>query len=253
MTWTTPSGQVYNLYCSMLKENHLLIAGATGSGTSVVLNALIYTALFKSPNKVGFILCDPKRVELRRYKDLPHVLRFANSLETIASALEYASEIMENRFKRMERKGQLETDEKDIYVIVDEVAYLVTRGADRQENALKKSCEARIESIARLGRAAHVHLILATQAPNRQTLKANITLNMTARVALYCESPIESRQIIGCNGAETLPRYGQCYYKTPEGLERWNLPMIPDEKIAEQIKWWTNQNGFLSRLFRTAW
>lgn len=116
------------------------------------------------------------------------------------------------------------------------------------ENAFKKACEARIESISKLGHAAHVHLILATQAPNRQTLKANITLNITARVALHCDSPIESRQIIGCNGAETLPRYGQCYYKTPEGLERWELPMIPAEDIADRIKWWTEQTK--PKLFR---
>lgn len=88
MIWTTPSGQVYNLYRSMLKENHLLIAGATGSGTSVVLNALIYTALYKAPSEVSFILCDPKMVEFSCYAKLPHVLRYADTTQGISAALD---------------------------------------------------------------------------------------------------------------------------------------------------------------------
>lgn len=249
MKWITPSGPRYDLYADMLAQNHLLIAGATGSGKSVVLNALIYTALYKSPNDVAFVLCDPKMVELSRYAKLPHVLRYADTLQDISSALQMAHGLMMNRFRDMKRAGQVETAERDIYVIVDEFADLVTRGADRKENATRKSCEGYIESIGKLGRAAHVHLILATQSPNRQTIKANIVLNMTARLALHCDSAIESRQIIGHPGAELLPMYGQGIYKTPREMDTWNLPMIPQVDIAERIKWWTNQTGFLRRLF----
>ena len=250
MKWITPDGTIYDLYSSILEENHLLIGGATGSGKSVVLNALIYTALYKSPSKVAFILCDPKMVELSRYAKLPHVLRYADTLPDISKALQMAHTLMMNRFRDMKRAGMVETTERDIYVIVDEFADLVTRGANRQENALRKSCEGYIESIGKLGRAAHVHLILATQAPNRQTIKANIVLNMTARLALHCDSAIESRQIIGCPGAELLPLYGQGIYKTPREMDTWNLPMIPQDDIAERVKWWTNQTTFLHRLFR---
>lgn len=249
MYWKMPTGTIYTLYQSMLQESHLLIAGTTGSGKSVVLNALIYTALYKSPNKVGFVLCDPKMVELSRYAKLPHVLRYADTLDNIASALQMAHALMMNRFRDMKRAGQVETTERDIYVIVDEFADLVTRGADRKENAVRKACEGYIESIGKLGRAAHVHLILATQAPNRQTIKANIVLNMTARLALHCDSPIESRQIIGRPGAELLPLYGQGIYKTPREMDTWNLPMIPQTAISERVKWWTNQTTFLHRLF----
>lgn len=253
MKWTTPSGQRYDLYADMLAQNHLLIAGATGSGKSVVLNALIYTALYKAPSEAAFVLCDPKMVELSRYARLPRVLRYADTLENIASALQMAHSLMMERFKAMKRTGHVETTERDIYVIVDEFADLVTKGADRKENAVRKACEGYIESIGKLGRAAHVHLILATQAPSRATLRANITLNMTARLALHCDSAIESRQIIGRPGAELLPRYGQGIYKTPERIDTWELPMIPQEAIAERIKWWTDQKpsmgGFLRRLF----
>lgn len=254
MKWTTPAGTICNLYSSMLEESHLLIGGATGSGKSVVINALIYTALFKSPSKVGFIMIDPKMVELSRYAKLPHVLRYADTLDGISAALQQAHSLMMDRFKVMKRFGQVETSERDIYVIVDEFADLVTKGANRQENALRKACEGHIESIGKLGRAAHVHLILATQAPNRRTIKANIVLNMTATLALRCKYPTESRQLIGNDWATTLPdpkeeHRAEGYYSHGLTLNRWNLPMIPTDDISERIKWWTNQTGFLHRLF----
>lgn len=84
---TTPTGTIYSIYSDMLKECHLLIAGAAGSGKSVVLNALIYTALYKAPSEAAFVLCDPKMVELSRYTKLPPVIRYADTLDGIASAL----------------------------------------------------------------------------------------------------------------------------------------------------------------------
>lgn len=246
ITWTTPGGQLCNLYQNMLEQNHLLIAGATGSGKSVVINALIYTATFKAPCDVKFILCDPKMVELNRYEKLPHTLKYADTLSGIKSALEYAHGLMMGRFAEMKRRGQVETKDYDVYVIVDEFADLVTKGANKQENATKRACEAYIESIGKLGRAAHVHLILATQAPNRQTLKANILLNMTARLALRCMYPIESKQIIGIPAAVTLPdpkveHRAESYYLHGLELERWNLPMIPDKDIRARIEHWRKQ------------
>lgn len=254
-TWTTPAGCTSQLYKDMLKQNHLLIAGATGSGKSVMINGLIYTALYKAPSEVGFILCDPKMVELSRYNKLPHVLRYADTLKGIADALTYAHNIMMNRFSAMKRAGEVETSDKDIYIIVDEYADLVTRGADREENKLRSACEAKIESIGKLGRAAHVHLILATQAPNRKTLKANIVLNMTARVALRCEFPIESNQIIGEPWAVTLPDprtegIAKCYYKRNLKLTRCEFEKVPDEEIQRIIDHWTAQTRKTFKLWR---
>ena len=75
--YTTPTGEYYTLYKDMLSQPHLLIAGATGSGKSVVINGLVYTALYDSPARVQFILIDPKRVELVEYKQLPHTIKYA--------------------------------------------------------------------------------------------------------------------------------------------------------------------------------
>lgn len=246
MTYTTPGGTRHSLYGDMLKQNHLLIAGATGSGKSVVINALIYTALLNGPGKSAFILCDPKMVELSRYRRLPHVLEYADTLEGIAEALTYAHDIMMARFSRMKAAGEVETSERDIHIIVDEFADLVTRGADREENKLRTICESKIESIGKLGRAAHVHLILATQAPNRKTIKANIVLNMTARVALRCEYPTESKQIIGQPWAVDLPdpkveHRAEAYYKHGLELDLCNIPMIDPDEIRRVIAHWEAQ------------
>lgn len=256
MIWKRPISTYSELYDNMLQQAHLLIAGATGSGKSVVINALIYTALRKAPCQVSFILCDPKMVELSRYEHLPHTLRYADTLDGIADALSYAHKLMMDRFRDMKRAGQVETTERDIYVIVDEFADLVTRGPDRNENKLRATCEQYVESIGKLGRAAHVHLILATQAPNRKTLKANIILNMTAKLALRCMYPIESKQIIGIPNAVNLPdpkfaHKAQGYYQHGLELSLYNLPMIPAEDISARIKWWMDQKpkGFLARLF----
>ncbi len=265
--WYTPAGKSYDLYKNMLEQHHLLIAGACGSGKSVVINALIYHAMRKAPQDAPgccqLILCDPKRVELVRYKNLPHVLRFANSLETIAEALAHAHNIMMARYADMEKRGLVEYDRGDLYVIVDEFADLILHNSDREANRIRTQVENMIQSLAQMGRAAHVHLILATQAPNRKTIKPNIVLNMTARLALRCESPIESKQIINQPGAELLPdprveHRAHGLYKTGFTVEEWNLPMTPPEDIAERIAWWTKQVepaptfGFLRRLFKAS-
>ncbi len=235
MKWTTPAGQRNLFYYDVLQQPHVLIAGATGSGKSVLINGLIYTALFQSPNDVAFVLCDPKRVELFQYAKLPHCIRYAETIPEILQSLNYASAIMERRFLEMKKKGQRETEKRHIYVIIDEYADLMLncKPADLKV----------IQHIAELGRAAHIHLILATQAPNRKVITANIAVNMTAKIALRCDSAIESRQIIGVPGAESLPQYGDCIYKKPGYLRHHTrIPIIPDQLQEARITHWKGQH-----------
>lgn len=252
-TWATPSGTAYNFYLDILDQPHTLIAGATGSGKSVILNGIIHTALFKCPNDINFIFCDPKMVELSKYANLPHTLKYADTVPAMRDALQYATDIMQSRFAEMKATGLQETDKRHIYVIVDEFSDLVTKGADSVLNRQKTTCEALVESIGQLGRAAHVHLILTTQFPDRKVIKAHIFQSMTAKIALRCDSAIESRQIIGQSGAELLPDYGDCLYKKPCFLQHYTgVPIIPDEDIDARIKWWTDQvppPSLFSRLF----
>lgn len=228
--WRTPPGQVYSLYRDMLKQPHLLIAGATGSGKSVVINGLVYTAMYDSPAAVQFILIDPKRVELVDYKPLPHTLMYASEPGEMVEALEKAMEITESRYKAMQRQRVKKYPGGALYVIIDELADLMTT-ARRQVQPL-------IQRLAQIGRAANVHIIAATQCPLATVIPTPIKVNFDSRVALRTRSAQDSRNILGLTGCELLPRYGQGYYMTPDGLKLYNIPMQPQEDINALAKYW---------------
>lgn len=230
--WNTPSGTVPRLTLDILEQVHTLIAGATKSGKSVLINSLIYTALHFAPNEKEFILIDPKRVELVNYKELPHTIRYASEPADIVQALKEAIQIMENRYKWMQRHYLKDYPGSDIYVIVDEFADLMTT---QKRETLPMLCR-----LAQLGRAARLHLILATQRPTRDIINGQITVNIDSRVALRCPTAQDSRNIISEKGAEKLPRYGLGYYLTPETMHpvQVDIPLTPLEDIHRIIKYW---------------
>ena len=234
--WYTPGGQKYNGYVDMLAQPHLLIAGSTGSGKSVLINGLIHTALLQPPTTTQFILLDPKMVELDKFKKLPHCMGYADDLEGITWQLRVCVAMMQERYKTMKAKGLVQCDKPHIYIIIDEYADLVTK-------AQKVAIDCIIE-LSRLGRAANLHLILATQSPSRQVISAPIKANMTSRVALRCEEAIESRQIINQTGAELLPNYGYGIYRTPTYRDpvKLPIPMTDPAELAARVLWWTKQN-----------
>lgn len=228
--WNTPGGDVYTIYRDMLKQPHLLIAGATGSGKSVVINGLIYTALHDSPAAVQFILIDPKRVELVDFAQLPHVVQYASEPGNMVQALEKAMEITETRYKAMQRQRVKKYAGGALYVVIDELADLMTT-ARRQVQPL-------IQRLAQVGRAANVHIIAATQCPLASVIPTPIKVNFDSRVALRTRSAQDSRNILGLKGCELLPRYGQGYYMTPDGLKLYNIPMQAQKDINALVKYW---------------
>lgn len=247
--WTTPGGERYKLYADMLQNPHLMVAGATGSGKSVVINALIYTALYKFPlsaecsNSVGFVLLDPKRVELSVYKCLPHTLRYASEPAEMVQALRYAMQIVEERYREMQRQGVRKYDGRDVYIIVDEFADLMTTN--------RKQVQPLIQRLSQIGRAANVHIILATQCPLAKVIPTEIKVNFDARVALRTATAQHSRNIMEQTGCELLPAYGQGFYVTPSGTTLYEIPMISEEELSARVKWWMDQKprGFFSRMF----
>lgn len=240
MYWRTPQGERFTLYRDMLKQPHLLIAGATGSGKSVVINGLVYTALYDSPAAVQFIFIDPKRVELVDFKTLPHTLRYTSEPGEMVQALEYAMTITEARYKAMQRQRVKKYPGGAVYVIIDELADLMTT-ARRQVQPL-------IQRLAQVGRAAGVHLIAATQCPLATVIPTPIKVNFDARVALRTRSAQDSRNILDRRGCEDLPRYGQGYYMTPEGVTLYNVPMIDPAEVDRLVKHWKHQRPRL-RIF----
>lgn len=245
MRYTTPDGKYYTLYKDMSEQTHLLIAGATGSGKSVVINGIISTLLYRlpgdCPDGVGLILIDPKRVELARYKGLPHVIRYASEPSEMLSALNYAMQLTEYRYKRMQRLRQLKYSGGDVYVIIDEFADLMTT----QGRTVKPI----IQRLAQIGRAAKVHILLATQTPIAKVIPTEIKCNFDSRVGLRTRSAQDSRNILGYTGLEALPRYGQGIYMTPEGDSLYEIPMVDETEIDRLLRHWSKQVGILRRLF----
>lgn len=226
----------YNPYADALAQPHLLIAGATGSGKSVLVNGLIYTALFKSPQRVQFILIDPKRVELIQYKRLPHTIAYASEPMDMVSALQKAMSICEQRYKRMQRKRQRKSTESDIYVIIDEYADLITTN--------RKAVEPLIQRLAQIGRAANIHIVLCTQCPLASVINTKIKVNFDARFALRTRSAQDSRNILGIAGCERLPKYGYGYYMTPAGVHKIEIPLFTDAELTESVNYWRPKKLF---------
>lgn len=239
--WYSPAGQAFNNYLDMLQQPHLLIAGASGSGKSVLINSLIYTALYKSPNDLNLILIDPKRVELVDYKELPHCIAYASEPREIEDAINHAVYIMESRYKRMQAERIKKSTEADVYIIVDEFADLMT--------TQKKETLPPLQRLAQLGRAANVHLILATQRPTKDIVSGQIKVNMDSRVALRCPTTQDSRNILDCSGAERLPRVGLGYYLTPETMKPTliKIHLTPPEELKARVEWWTTQAEIIKR------
>lgn len=239
-TFTSPKGQVYCLFSDMLKQSHLLIAGATGSGKSVVINGLINTLMYRLPfdkaDGAQLILIDPKKVELSQYKFLPHTLAHAAGYDPDAwvNALQRAVSIMDNRYNAMAKQGLKMYAGSDIYVVIDEWASIY-------KSVKGKECYRLLMRLTSEGRAARVHSILATQIPKVTIIPAEIRENYAARLCLRTANAVQSRVIMESNGCEELPRYGQGYYVTPEDTTLYNIPYVKEEEIESNIEWWKDQ------------
>ena len=245
--WITPSGEYFSIYENMMEQPHLLVAGATGSGKSVIINGIITTALFKAPSQVSFILIDPKRVELVDYRYLPHTAFYASEPAEMVRGLQIAMNTIEMRYTQMQRAHEKKYHGTQLYVIIDELADLMTTN--------KKQVMPLIQRIAQVGRAAGVHLICATQCPLAKVIPTEIKVNFDARVGLRTRSAQDSRNILGFNGCEELPRYGQAYYMNPDtGVKKIVVPMYDKNKTSWMIGYWRQQftpkrKGFFERLF----
>ena len=153
--WKTPELDYYNLYADMLQQPHLLIAGATGSGKSVVINGMMTTALKDSPAAVQFILIDPKRVELVDYKELPHTLRYSSEPGEMVQALQEAIVITDNRYRDMARQHVKKYGGGAVYVVIDELADLMTTN--------KKQVQEGKHKVQPVKRNTQVHLLPSPQ------------------------------------------------------------------------------------------
>lgn len=234
-TWRCPQGVTWNLCDDLLKQTHLVIGGTTGSGKSTLLHSVMFSALIHSPARVQFVLVDLKGVELRRYRNLPHTIAYADEPIDAVRAIEMTRELMRKRLAELKRTDKVIYDGNDIYLIIDEMAVLM--------QTAKAKVLAPLAEIMRLGRATKIHVISATQNPSRSNgggCPSEIIQNTTAALALRCRSSIESRQTIGVGGAEKLPIYGRGLYWNARGVEEVAVPQTDEQDLAERINYWLN-------------
>lgn len=219
---------------------HVLIAGQTGAGKSVLMNTIICSLLLKNtPDAARFVFIDPKQVEFSCFADLPHVCPgdMVTSTGAALTALQKLCANMEDRYSRMKSAGLKTYTGQQVYIFIDELADLMLTAGK-----IKKQVEECIIRIAQKGRAAGYHLIIATQTPRSSVITGLISANIPVKIALTVSSVRESVIILGHKNAERLTGRGDCILKTPlAGEMRLQAAFISDRQIDTLIEYWKNQ------------
>jgi S-DNA-T family DNA segregation ATPase FtsK/SpoIIIE len=243
------AGQPFS--ADLARMPHVLIAGATGSGKSVCVNAIICSLLMRAnPTEVKLILLDPKRVEMAQYKGIPHLLcEVIVDTEKAVNALKWTVGTMESRYHEFAKRGvrniaayneALRPDEPRmpyIVVVIDELADLMMVSAYEVESTITR--------IAQLARATGIHLVVATQRPSVQVITGLIKANIPSRIAFAMTSGVDSRTILDTTGAEDLLGRGDMLYQPIDAPRAVRLQgvLVTDEEIDELARWWRGQGG----------
>lgn len=247
---------------------HVLIAGSTGSGKSVAINAMIMSVLFKNtPEQVRMILVDPKRVELGMYEGIPHLFTpIITEAKLAANALRNAVREMERRLKLLAANHVRNIDQFNklfdhgsdylfedvnqeplpyIIIIIDELADLMMLDRSNVEESITR--------LAQMARAVGIHLILATQRPSVDVITGLIKANVPTRMSFRLATKVDSRTIIDSNGAESLLGRGDMLYLPPgtSRVQRVHAPFVTEKEISAVTSFWKAQgeaeyvHGFL--------
>ncbi len=238
---------------------HVLIAGSTGSGKSVAINAMIMSVLFKAtPAQVRLIMVDPKRVELGMYEGIPHLFTpIITEPKLAANALRNAVREMERRLKLLASRSVRNIDQynrlfengtpslfddpqadqplPNIIIIIDELADLMMLDKANVEEAITR--------LAQMARAVGIHLILATQRPSVDVITGLIKANVPTRISFRLATKVDSRTIVDSNGAEALLGRGDMLYLPPgtSRLQRLHAPFVTEKEIAAVVEFWKSQ------------
>ena len=235
----------------LAKMPHLLIAGTTGSGKSVLISAITTCLVMNnSPEDLRLVMLDPKMVELLRFNGLPHLIgKVETKLERITAVLRWVVAEMQRRYKLLEaeRVRDLENYNRKIgraknadtlpriVVLIDELADLMMSAAEHTESTLVR--------LAQMARATGIHLVVATQRPSTDVVTGLIKANFPARLSFAVASAVDSRVILDSSGAESLLGRGDMLYLSPEAGSplRSQGVMISDKEIENVIKHWKDK------------
>ncbi len=227
---------------------HLLIAGTTGSGKSVCVNAIIAALLLQnSPDTLRMLLVDPKRVELTQYNGVPHLLApVIVDVDQVVSALRWVMREMDNRYRRFAKVGARDIESFNrrvakaeeespipyIVVVVDELADLMLQAPEETERVICR--------LAQMSRATGIHLVIATQRPSVDVVTGLIKANFPARIAFAVASSIDSRVILDMPGAERLLGRGDMLFMPPDAGQPVRLQgaFVSDRELDRLISYW---------------
>ena len=237
---------------------HVLIAGSTGSGKSVAINAMIMSVLYKAtPQQVRLILVDPKRVELGMYEGIPHLFTpIITEPKLAANALRNAVREMERRLKLLASRSVRNIDQYNklfenetpslfeeseeqplahMIIIIDELADLMMLDKANVEEAITR--------LAQMARAVGIHLVLATQRPSVDVITGLIKANVPTRISFRLATKVDSRTILDSNGAEALLGRGYMLFLPPgtSRLQRLHAPFVTEKEIAAVVSFWKEQ------------
>jgi S-DNA-T family DNA segregation ATPase FtsK/SpoIIIE len=236
------------LVADIAKMPHTLVAGTTGSGKSVLINAFITSLLFRSsPQEVKLILVDPKRVEFTGYNGIPHLLTpVIVEPEKILSALKWATGEMDRRYKLFAERGVRNIDGYNelsgfqalpyIVVIIDELADLMMFAPVEVEDAIAR--------LAQMARAVGIHLVVATQRPSVNVITGLIKANIPCRIAFNVSSLIDSRVILDSPGAEKLLGRGDMLYIPPDQAKPTRIQgaFVSDKEVKKVVEFLKSKN-----------
>ncbi|MBA3950935.1 MAG: hypothetical protein H0X57_03540 [Rubrobacter sp.] len=224
--WTLPVGLGKDIsgravFFDLAEMPHLLVAGTTGSGKSVMLNGLLTSLLLTTdPRQVKMVLIDPKRVELSPFGRIPHLITpVVTDVKKAANALQWAVAEMERRYEVLERMGsrsldgyniRSETPMPYVVIVIDELADLMMQAGAKVEDAIVR--------IAQKARAVGIHLVVATQRPSVDVITGMIKANVPSRIAFAVSSQVDSRVIMDAGGAEVLLGMGDMLFKPVSAL-----------------------------------
>jgi S-DNA-T family DNA segregation ATPase FtsK/SpoIIIE len=243
---------------------HVLVAGSTGAGKSVLINSIVMSILYKAtPEQVRFIMVDPKTVELGLYVDIPHLLTpVITDMKKAANALKNATREMERRLKLLAEFGVRNLDQYNtkvskltskaggtaaaegepprklpyIVIIIDELADLMMVEGRQIEEAITR--------LAQMARAVGIHLILATQRPSVDVITGLIKANIPSRISFRLATRVDSRTILDSMGAESLLGRGDMLFLPPASsrLQRLHGPYVAEEEIEAVVNAWKAQD-----------
>ncbi len=232
------------------KMPHLLIAGATGAGKSVCVNAIIASMLLQnSPDTLRMLLVDPKRVELTQYNGIPHLLSpVIVDVERVVPALRWVMREMDSRYRRFAQLGARNIEDFNrrvrkladeepipyIVVLVDELADMMMQAPEETERVICR--------LAQMARATGIHLVIATQRPSVDVVTGLIKANFPARIAFAVASSVDSRVILDMPGAERLLGRGDMLFMPPDISQPLRLQgaFVSDRELDRLINYWRN-------------